>query len=117
LSVDLPAEIREVIANPLVKADSGLIAIQYGPLVYCAEELDQGRANLDHIYLEGPGRLQYKDTPAEPGNVRPIEGTSAYIDTVSGIVMRAEVPFRAIPYYAWANRGKSKMRVWFPKGY
>jgi DUF1680 family protein len=117
LVLELPEEIREVRAHPMVKADSGLVAIQSGPLVYCAEESDQGRANLDQIYLEDISRLKYMEDLAEPGNIRPIEGQAAYIDDVSGLVMRANVQFRAIPYYAWANRGKSRMKVWFPESF
>ena len=35
---------------------------------------------------------------------------------VEGTALRngAEVPFRAIPYFAWANRGAGEMAVWIP---
>jgi hypothetical protein len=28
--------------------------------------------------------------------------------------VRSEADFTAIPYYAWANRGKGEMAVWIP---
>jgi len=37
-----------------------------------------------------------------------IEGTASRNGT--------EVPFRAIPYFAWANRGEGEMAVWLPTG-
>jgi DUF1680 family protein len=37
---------------------------------------------------------------------------------VEGTALRdgSPVAFRAIPYFAWANRGQGEMAVWLPTG-
>jgi uncharacterized protein len=50
LKVDLPMDVRRVVANEKVKDDKGKVALQRGPLIYCAEWADNnGRAaNIPH---------------------------------------------------------------------
>ena len=36
-------------------------------------------------------------------------------DSITGNVQTVKRPFTAIPYYAWANRGKGEMQVWIPE--
>ena len=42
-------------------------------------------------------------------------GLSASRTTRPAGVTRTEQPFTAIPYYAWANRGRGQMLVWIPR--
>jgi DUF1680 family protein len=112
--LDLPMEILEVKANPKVIADTGRVALQHGPIVYCAEQIDQPFNGLSQIIIDGHSQLSYIPTPADPGGIRAIEGkTEVIITNENGKKTLAEESFRAIPYYAWANRAKGEMRVWF----
>jgi uncharacterized protein len=112
--LDLPMEILEVKANPKVKADEGMVALQYGPIVYCAEQTDQPFDSLSRIIIDGHSQLSYIPTPADPGGIRAIEGkTNVIITSANGQKTLAAKTFRAIPYYAWANRASGEMRVWF----
>jgi DUF1680 family protein len=36
------------------------------------------------------------------------------IDETAGTIQTVPQTLTAIPYYAWANRGKGEMTVWFP---
>jgi hypothetical protein len=111
----LPMPVRRVVANDAVAADAGLVAIQRGPLVFCAEGVDNGGDVLESMLPD------YHKLRAE---FRPdlLNG----VTVISGQVMRkAKAPdgkdewkaaeFVAVPYYAWANRGQGEMAVWFPR--
>lgn len=96
---------RRIYADPRVQADTGKVCVALGPVIYCLEEADQPE-ELDKVSF-GPESKMYA-LPYEPellGGIRPLllEGTDQDGNTVG---------LRAIPYYAWANRGISKMTVW-----
>jgi DUF1680 family protein len=98
ISIDLPMPVRRVIANEKVTTDIGRVALQRGPLVYCAEWPDNPDGHVLNIALD-----KKEDFRAE---FRP--------DLLSGVtVITDKNNFLAIPYYAWANRGKGEMEVWF----
>ncbi len=96
LTLDMP--VRMVLANENVKNNIGKVAIEKGPIVYCAEGHDnQGKAlsitisddqNFQSVFnknlLQGVNTLQ-----SEKGKIT------------------------LIPYYAWANRGANEMAIWF----
>jgi uncharacterized protein len=42
------------------------------------------------------------------------EAIAIKVDSISNNVTSARQPFTAIPYYAWAHRGKGEMMIWFP---
>lgn len=96
---------RRIYADPRVQADTGKVCVALGPVIYCLEEADQPE-ELDKVSF-GP-ESKMCALPYEPellGGIRPLllEGTDQDGNTVG---------LRAIPYYAWANRGISKMTVW-----
>jgi len=96
----LPMPVRKVIAHPLVTADVGLVVIQRGPVVYCAEGVDNG-GSVSGISV--PDSLEFTAT-YEPG-------------TLNGVtVLRSTSPsITLVPYYTWANRGSTPMKVWLPR--
>lgn len=89
---------RLVKANNQVEADRGLVAIQYGPLVYCAESPDNAKA-IKSIAISPNTQLKVEWQPEK------LHGINQII-TDDGVTL--------IPYYAWAHRGVSDMRVWIP---
>jgi DUF1680 family protein len=96
ISVDLPMEERMVVAHEKVVAKTGLLAVQYGPVVYCAEEIDNQVDVLEaEISFDSPFEARY--TPGLLEGVNILEGEELTL----------------IPYYAWANREVGKMNVWF----
>jgi DUF1680 family protein len=111
LSISLPMPVRRVTANAGVKDDVGKAAIERGPLVYALEAADNGGRVLD---LSLP--LDAVLTPAPHadllGGVTVITGTAMRtgVDGTS-----TPVPITAIPYYAWANRGRGEMAVWIKR--
>ncbi|MDO9373091.1 MAG: glycoside hydrolase family 127 protein, partial [Ferruginibacter sp.] len=115
VTVQLPMDVRRVVANENVKDDLGKIALQRGPLVYCAEWVDNfGKAS--NLIL--PKDLSFT-TEFKPGL---LNGVTVIQSTIPSIVIKdaarvetQQAIFTAIPYYSWANRGKGEMQVWFPQ--
>jgi len=97
----LPMMIHRVIANEKVKDDSNEVAFEYGPIVYCAEEID----NKQISYISLPKNLDV-DTQDETILSNKIIALKSKINNIE---------FTLIPYYIWSNRGVGKMKVWFPQ--
>ena len=111
---DMPP--RRIYANPLVRDAAGQTAIAKGPIIYCIEGVDNGR-DLSCLRLPKESELralEYDD--ALLGGVTVIEA-DALREIPTGGLYQEEAPqvkpaaLRAIPYYAWSNRGENEMRV------
>jgi DUF1680 family protein len=114
VEVNLPMEVRRVVANDKLKEDIGKVALQRGPLMYCAEWKDNnGKA----------GNIIMPNSAAFTTEFKPelLNGVIVLKSDVPAVVINSnenigtvKQPFMAIPYYSWANRGKGEMAVWFP---
>ena len=100
-------------ANPNVHDICGKVAVMRGPVVYCAEGIDNGK-NVKDIRISPYG--EFKEVHTEfllPGLVttgyKQPETDSLYY--LAGDNWQ-EVQLTLIPYYAFANRGESEMHVW-----
>jgi DUF1680 family protein len=115
VEVSLPMEVRRVTANEKVKDDAGKVALQVGPLMYCAEWTDNdGRAS--NFILPGNAVFAKEFKPEMLNGVAILrsEVPAVFIDSNGESIRTAKKSFVAIPYYAWANRGKGEMMLWFP---
>lgn len=117
----LPLQIERVQANPEVKMDSGRLALQRGPIVYCIEGADNG-PSVRSMAVSGTSRLETEYRADLLGGVTVINGTAEVRDDTTwiGELYRSAdspmaVPFTAIPYYAWDNREPGPMVVWIPE--
>lgn len=120
LYIEMPVKL--VCANKNVRADSAKIALERGPLVYCAESIDNNTNVLD-LYVSDDSQWSVEIIPDLLRGIGVIKG-KAYIPWDRNNRTRTAVPgtkyedyaekdFMAIPYYAWAHRGKSEMAVWY----
>jgi len=109
----LPMPIRRVLSHGSVVTNRGKVALQRGPLVYCLEGHDNGGEVLD-IYVPDDAPLKTAFRSDLLNGVMTITGPAKTAKrTLEGrIVPHAEKTFTAIPYYAWAHRGRSHMTVW-----
>jgi len=96
IEILLPMKVRHVAASEMVKDVFGHTAIEYGPLVYCAEEIDN-ETGFDQITVT-------------PQSVYTVEMKS---DLLMGVNVINDGTATFIPYYAWSNRGVGKMKVWW----
>jgi uncharacterized protein len=117
IELHLPMPIRRVIATPEVEADRDRIAIQRGPIVYCAEWPDNPDGKVVELALPDNAALAAEFRPDLLHGVTVIKGKALYMEE-GGAANATEksVDFTAIPYYAWAHRGEGQMIVWMQKG-
>ncbi|KAA9040920.1 glycoside hydrolase family 127 protein [Ginsengibacter hankyongi] len=116
VEVELPMEVRKVVANNNVKDDMGKIALQRGPLVYCAEWIDNNGKASNLII---PSNTSFT-SDFNPNKLNGIEEIKAQVPAVvignnGDGIKTVQQSFTAIPYYAWANRVKGEMMIWFPE--
>jgi DUF1680 family protein len=109
VTLTLPWQPRYVQARPEVKADSCRLAVVCGPLVYCAEEPDNGL--VQEYYLPEQTPLQPERMAAD-GVLKDIVTVTL---TANKLKMTEKVPLKLLPYYAWDNRGDGSMTVWLPQ--
>jgi len=105
-------EPRTVRANNLVTADRGRIAIERGPLVYCAEWPDNDFNVLGLLMNQSPAfALSHKEIAKT--NVVTLEGKAQTLNFGDdGRLKATDVKLTLIPYYAWNHRGAGNMDVW-----
>lgn len=116
IEVSLPMEVRRVHANPLVKDDLGKVALQRGPVIYCAEWQDNN-GKVSNIIVPAGVAFTASYQPSLLNGVTTLTATVPVVqlDASGTSVSTAPRLLTAIPYYAWANRGKGEMTVWFPE--
>jgi DUF1680 family protein len=123
----LPIEPEWVRPNPRVDAVRGSVALVRGPLVYCLEEIDQERGvSLLDVWADTASELKESWEGELLGGMMVVQARGQVelsatwdgrlYETVDGdTTSNASLMLTAIPYYAWANRGKAGMRVWIPR--
>lgn len=110
VELEFPMEPRFVAARPEVEADRGRLAVQRGPLVYCAEWPDNDFAfGAAVVNPEMPMTTRSSDML---GGVTIIDVPAQLVERRDGRLGLSDVKIAMIPYYAWAHRGKGKMAVW-----
>ena len=127
LRVEVAPQVIE--ANPRVADDTGRVAIQRGPLIYCLEEIDQPSGISLSDVAVSPGRQPSEQFQAEFRN--DLLGGMVVLHHTGALYERGaaekslysrygreattrKIPLTFIPYYAWANRQATSMQVWNP---
>lgn len=124
IALTLPMPARLIEAHPLVEEARNQLAVMRGPVVYCVESTDlpAGVGILD-VGLPAGIELKPRFDARLLGGVSVLEGRGvARTSAVWGRELYREVApvaskpveLRLIPYFAWANRGRSEMTVWMP---
>ncbi len=116
IELNLPMPVRRVVANDQVSADRGRVALERGPILYAVEWADNPDAKVRNLVLPRDSKLTAEFRPALLKGVEVVEGQAvALAYDGQGKVLKKQQPFTAIPYYAWANRGRGPMTVWLPE--
>lgn len=105
---------RVVKANGKVEADRGRVAVERGPLAYCAEWPDND-FNVHNILLNQHPSFQVVERPDLLYGIHEIttDAQALSYDAAGKLAVR-DVKLTLIPYYAWAHRGEGDMEVWLP---
>ena len=111
--------VEKIYANPEISQDTGLAALQRGPIVYCFEETDN---NINVVKLQISDSAKFKVLPGEGvlKGMKVLKGKGLISKSSGwkGLLYRSERPEKAkknitaIPYFAWDNRKTGSMSVW-----
>jgi len=116
VEIVFPMDIRRVRANDKVEADRGQVALERGPLLYTFEWADQPEQKVLNLMLAEDPAFSYEFKPDLLNGVGMISANGYSLKArLDGGVDRSAVSMKAIPYYAWANRGRGEMTVWMPE--
>jgi hypothetical protein len=123
VEIDLPMPAERIYAHPDVRADVGRVAIRRGPLVYCAEQADNGNHPVKRLRLPRRAPLNPAGRSDLFDGIVTVTADAEVAETGdwNGALYRPEAPkttsvkFTAIPYYLWCNRGPGQMLVWIPE--
>ncbi|RJP61861.1 MAG: glycoside hydrolase family 127 protein [Ignavibacteriales bacterium] len=114
IMIDIPMPVREILANEKVAEDKDRIAIQRGPIVYCAEGIDNPNNRALNILIDNNPEYSTEFKNDLLNGVQVIKanakGTKKITESEIGAFNQGVT---LIPYYAWANRGMQEMNVWF----
>jgi DUF1680 family protein len=114
VTLSLPMPVRRIRSHPLVKDNTGRLAVERGPLVYCAEAADNNGHALNLAIA--PEAAFSEGTSDVLGHTLVSLSAPARAVTADLRGTRDERPVTAtlIPYFAWSHRGAGEMQVWFP---
>ena len=115
IQIHFDMEARTVRANHMVAADRGMVAIERGPLVYCAEHPDNQFDVFSALVNQEP-QFQLGKTEIAGTSIVTLKTDAQTLDfNKQGKLVAQDRTLTLIPYYAWCHRGSGKMRVWLPQ--
>jgi DUF1680 family protein len=117
IELNLPMPVRRVVANEKVADDVGKVALERGPIVYCVEWPDVKGGKVVNLLLPDDAAVSAEFKADLLGGVEVLKGDAQSLRWAQGHknMEKEKVAFTAIPYYAWANRGRGEMAVWLAR--
>lgn len=121
VSVHFDMPVRTITAHEKVKADEGRIAVERGPLVYCAEGADNQGFSIFNFLM--PQQPQFAVSDQQINGKRDVNFSVKAISVRGKAVEQdaqgnptvKDATLTMIPYYAWNHRGPGLMEVWMPR--
>ncbi|NLE66519.1 MAG: glycoside hydrolase family 127 protein [Lentisphaerae bacterium] len=124
VNLRLSMPVLQVEAHPKVRGNCGRVALQRGPLVYCVEQVDNGR-ELRDLTLPAAARFRPAFVKSLLGGVTVLRGRAFRRHPREwrggrlyrmAPTRRQAVPITAVPYCVWGNRAPGQeMLVWMNK--
>lgn len=114
IEIALPMAVRRVVADTRVKEDRGRMAVERGPIVYCAEWPDCDGGDVLDLIVDPRAEWQ-ASVDRELGGGGTDAGGVTVLNTTARSLRNPAAganPVRLIPYHLWANRGAGQMSVW-----
>jgi DUF1680 family protein len=90
------------------------VALERGPLVYCVEWPDNNEEKIFNLFLDDNASLKSEYRNNMLNGIVVITGDIHYLQKskINNQIEKIGTKLTAIPYYAWANRGKGNMTIW-----
>ena len=114
VEVDMDMPVKRIKADPRVEADRGRLAVERGPIVWCAEGIDNGGLARD-IVLPADTKFSEKTVDVCGVKMPALATTGCHVRKgIKKINVGPSVPVTLIPYFAWCHREAGEMQTWFP---
>lgn len=116
ISLEFPMPVRTVVADERIKDYAGKVAIQSGPVMYCAEWPDNADGRVLNLVVDRESGFTSGFEKELLNGTRVIKALGYQtLKTLDGKVETIEKqPVTLIPYALWNNRGPGQMMVWLP---
>jgi hypothetical protein len=116
IELNLPMPVRRVLCHENVRANRRRVALERGPVVYCAEWPDN-HGHVMNIVLPDDEELTSEYRKDMFNGVTVVRAKALALDYADDghTVSKKEHSLTAIPYYAWAHRGAGEMAVWLAR--
>lgn len=114
--IDFPMPVRKVIADERISDNRGRIAVQRGPVIYCAEWPDNNNGNILNLLIDDNAPLTTEYLPELLEGVQVVRTTGYQtVKKDKGRIEKSDPEtVTLIPYAYWNNRGPGQMMVWLP---
>ncbi len=113
VEIDMNMPVKRIKAHEAVKQDRGRLAVERGPVLYCAEGVDNGGRVLDKVIAPD---AEFRRTSCDIlGNRYPAFVAAATVAAGCADGTAAQpCELTLVPYFAWCHRGDGEMQTWFP---
>jgi uncharacterized protein len=114
VEINFPMPVRRVVANEKLIDDRKKVALERGPILFCAEWPDNKDGNVVNLVLPDNSPLKTLFRKDLLNGVQIVQSTAVSVRRMLNNEIDLDPPqsFVAIPYYAWAHRGLGQMNVW-----
>jgi hypothetical protein len=116
IQLDLPMPVRTIVADERIKDDNNKMAVQRGPLIYCAEWPDNNDGKVLNLVIDKESSFTTEFVPGLLEGIQIIKasGSQTRKTLEGGIETSEKEDVTLIPYALWNNRGPGQMMVWLP---
>lgn len=115
VEIEFPMPVRKVIADEMVEEDRGKIALQRGPLIYCAEWPDNNTDILNLLINDNAAfSTEFRPSLLDGTQIVKATGYQSKKMTNGKLEILPAETITLIPYALWNNRGPGQMRIWLP---
>jgi DUF1680 family protein len=120
--LDLSMPVTMIESNPLVEESRNQATVKRGPLVYCLESPDLKGAGVFDCAISSNASFVVEDMVIGNSKIKTLKTNLLLVNNEPWQgqlyreinTLKKPISARLIPYYAWANRGKTDMTVWLP---
>ncbi|HTY38669.1 MAG TPA: glycoside hydrolase family 127 protein [Bacteroidota bacterium] len=117
VDLELPMPVRRVISNDKLVDDRGRVALERGPILFCAEWPDNKNGNVTNLVLADAAPLKTEFAKELLNGVQVVKSSAIPVRRTldKAVVADPPEPLTVIPYYSWAHRGNGQMIVWLAR--
>ena len=114
VEINFPMPVQRVVAHDKLLEDVGRVALERGPILFCAEWPDNKDGSVINLVVPDDASLTTHFRKDLLNGVQIVQTSAIPVRRTlqKTLVTDPSQDYTAIPYYAWAHRGLGQMNVW-----